>query len=50
MDDLISRQKLIKEIENITCQRERNSYLYRMLMKLVVEAPVEKLQQEDKRD
>ena len=48
MDDLISRQKLIEEFKKLTCPREQNSYLYRMLMKLVVEAPVEKLQQEDK--
>lgn len=48
MDDLISRQKLIEEFKKLTCPREQNSYLYRMLMKLVVEAPKEKPQQERK--
>lgn len=48
--DLISREKLIKKFEEVSCPKERNTYLYKLLLKLVVEAPTERPQQEGNYD
>ena len=41
MEDLISRKKLVEAFEQFACPREKNTYLYKGLLKLVKEAPRE---------
>lgn len=48
--DLINREKLIEKFEEVSCPKERNTYLYKLLLKLIVEAPSESPQQEGKYD